>query len=243
MYSKPPPWVYLLRYAKPSPQEFLAHHGILGQKWGVRNGPPYPLGVSNHSASEKKAGWGKSLDKDSKSVDNKKRTNVDDFKRLSQKESIREAVKKVNPSGSNTNCRACAIAAILRMQGMDVEALGTVQGGYVFEAVNDCFKGGDTIAMHSPNKKRVTNYILKHYGEGSSGVLGATFVFGQGIRGGHAISWAVKDGVVSFFDGQNNYPDCSWLLDIIYGKAEAEIARLDNLEINADGIKNYIKNC
>lgn len=22
---------------------FLEHHGIKGQKWGVRNGPPYPL--------------------------------------------------------------------------------------------------------------------------------------------------------------------------------------------------------
>ncbi len=41
----------------------LQHHGILGQKWGKRNGPPYPLGASQHSASEKKAGWRKSLDK------------------------------------------------------------------------------------------------------------------------------------------------------------------------------------
>ena len=41
----------------------LYHHGIKGQKWGVRNGPPYPLGAGDHSAAEKKAGWRKSLDK------------------------------------------------------------------------------------------------------------------------------------------------------------------------------------
>lgn len=33
----------------------LAHHGILGQKWGVRNGPPYPLGGGDYTQSEKNA--------------------------------------------------------------------------------------------------------------------------------------------------------------------------------------------
>lgn len=40
---------------------YLAHHGIMGQKWGKRNGPPYPLSPGAHSSSEKKAGWRSSL--------------------------------------------------------------------------------------------------------------------------------------------------------------------------------------
>jgi hypothetical protein len=40
---------------------YLAHHGIMGQKWGKRNGPPYPLAPADHSAAEKKANWRQSL--------------------------------------------------------------------------------------------------------------------------------------------------------------------------------------
>lgn len=35
---------------------FLAHHGIMGQKWGKKNGPPYPLDSSQKSVAEKKRG-------------------------------------------------------------------------------------------------------------------------------------------------------------------------------------------
>ena len=35
----------------------LKHHGILGQKWGERNGPPYPLDASQASPGEKSKGF------------------------------------------------------------------------------------------------------------------------------------------------------------------------------------------
>lgn len=78
---------------------YLAHHGILGQKWGQKNGPPYPLGASDHSDSEKKAGWRKSIQgkiqnirrkskkfqKDQDSY-NKSKTLVERFKNLNKLE-------------------------------------------------------------------------------------------------------------------------------------------------------------
>lgn len=33
----------------------LSHHGILGQKWGERNGPPYPLKGGDYTPTQKKA--------------------------------------------------------------------------------------------------------------------------------------------------------------------------------------------
>lgn len=57
----------------------LFHHGILGMKWGKRNGPPYPLSAGKHSTSEKKAGWEKSLDKKTAEPHNESTSSSDGF--------------------------------------------------------------------------------------------------------------------------------------------------------------------
>ena len=35
--------------------DYLEHHGILGQRWGQLNGPPYPLTNSGHSSAQEAA--------------------------------------------------------------------------------------------------------------------------------------------------------------------------------------------
>lgn len=46
----------------------IYHHGILRQRWGVRNGPPYPLDQDQKSQAEKRAGWRKSLSDEQKAT-------------------------------------------------------------------------------------------------------------------------------------------------------------------------------
>lgn len=78
----------------------IQHHGILGQRKGVRNGPPYPLNPGRHSASEERAGWRKSLGggrlfrkkkKKSKSVNEQPKKELTKEEYESQKQ---EALKK-----------------------------------------------------------------------------------------------------------------------------------------------------
>lgn len=70
-------------------QKELYHHGILGMKWGISNGPPYPLDSKDHSASEKKAGWRKSLSGNSSEAKKKKE------QAKARKAEIRKAKKNV----------------------------------------------------------------------------------------------------------------------------------------------------
>lgn len=74
---------------------YLMHHGILGQKWGKKNGPPYPLGASDHSASEKKAGWRESL-KEKRQEKNRKSKNFERDTKEFNSAKLREGKNIIN---------------------------------------------------------------------------------------------------------------------------------------------------
>ena len=44
-------------------ENVLEHHGIRGQKWGKRNGPPYPIAFGSHSKREVDSKWYYSLNR------------------------------------------------------------------------------------------------------------------------------------------------------------------------------------
>lgn len=71
----------------------LVHHGIKGQKWGKRNGPPYPLNASDHSTAEKKAGT-KGWSKEAKQESKKKTTSTSSGNLQRLKDNVKKTEKE-----------------------------------------------------------------------------------------------------------------------------------------------------
>lgn len=75
----------------------LFHHGIEGQKWGVKNGPPYPLDASDHSAAEKKHMGYFARKKAAKEEEKQKKQAEEDARKAAKKQEeddLAEAKKK-----------------------------------------------------------------------------------------------------------------------------------------------------
>lgn len=65
-----------MEYFATNQNSYFEHHGILGQKWGKKNGPPYPLDYSKLSAEERAKDKQRAIDEgDVESVAYKKNKN------------------------------------------------------------------------------------------------------------------------------------------------------------------------
>lgn len=111
----------------------LYHHGILGQKWGVSNGPPYPLSPESHSKSEKNAGYQKSIDKSAKREDIPKGSS---------------SVSKSSKKGlSDSQKRMLKIGAAVAVTGIAV--YGLYKSGAIDQVKNSVFSKGKEAATSS----------------------------------------------------------------------------------------------
>ena len=250
-------------------RDYLAHHGILGQRKGVRNGPPYPLGASDHSAAEKKAGWRKSLSLSGRSDREKssqkrwiKLSKNSDFSKAlkikKKKSSISEDLKAVNPSGSQHNCMLCTAAFEMRRRGYDVVAKPSHKG-FSPDTMLKMFPGAD---KHKSGYNVTTQKELKQWQllaakgknvEVEQAVLKELSGQGVGARGdiqvrltptsGHSMAYEVTKTGVVFHDSQNaktfSVKESQALLRASLG---ANFERLDNVEFDEKMIKVAVEN-
>ena len=239
----------------------LFHHGIKNQKWGVRNGPPYPLDRSK--SAKIKAGNNDQTPKEGISViaanllaftatygvtlaivgggmaiDNAIQAGKE--KKLYKEENnpnklTRKNLKKVNPNfgkpGYTENCSKCSIVTELVSRGITDYEVGK-GNGLPRGFHTKAFKGAKEDKLEYTNKTTMSKQFAK-YPNGASGSFGFTYSSGMS---GHSIHWTkLKDGTIRFEDGQNGK---SYNLDDFiktYQPGEmysSSLIRLDNCKPN-----------
>ena len=93
----------------------LCHHGILGQRWGKRNGPPYPLsGSKKHSRKKSSDDSEKSESKSDKKKENTNPRKMTD-QELTDRIKRLELEKKYSKLMSDVSGRARGKAFVMRV--------------------------------------------------------------------------------------------------------------------------------
>lgn len=194
------------------------------------------------------------------------------LKRLVKPETISETLKHTNPHqnepGYKENCTRCAIAAFLRRIGFDVTA-GKMIGGEgddLMSVATECFKIPDinknTLGYESPARASYKNFyrskedaakmLIERFGNNAEGVVGVKWRDDSdqainGKAGGHAFNWRIKDGVVTFFDGQgkDGRRDDNFIAKAFFSRIDPnghlKIARLDQAAPVIENILKYVE--
>lgn len=225
-------------------KNYLSHHGIQGQHWGVKNGPPYPLKAEVSQRIQKK---GKADVEYRKKRDELKKGNkrvktegfseeemlsnepISDFKELSRMAHQANGGRFGQEEYSN-NCSKCSSTLELIKRGYDVTAGGSAMGNLA--SASDYWWDGAT--TYNEKSDRVQNRI-NTFGRNGSGTVGIRYKTG----GGHAFNFFNTGGYGNtvFVNSQTGDVIGSWndVLDFfptIDMSANVRVTRLDEATPN-----------
>ena len=164
----------------------LYHHGIKGQKWGAKNGPPYPL--------------------NSKQLNSYNRTHAEGCNPSNYKNNCKDVAFIIADNIANDSYHKAGPKSL----SGNIYDYATKRAGFSLGRMERDYREVKVNSSDAALDVLKTN-ILKRYGEGAVGVVGFKYD-DKYLRNGstetnHAINWVVQDGEVIFFDGQNNTAD------------------------------------
>ena len=201
----------------------LRHHGIEGQKWGVRNGPPYPLGS--------------------------KKSNLDINRTEKIADDISQYVDKYrgNSPAGNQNCQLCTWAMECQFRGMNVMPRPIYSPRDPALELNGCDIVKDPTKIHINSKRDVVS-IVQESGDGSRYYMHVNW---KGGAGGHEFIITNFGGKPYLVDAQagivkdvSDKSVQSYFNDVNY--QNSFISRMDNKDLNSDILryndKKYVVN-
>lgn len=223
---------YLKHYGYVSNEPYLSHHGIQGQRWGVKNGPPYPLSIKKHNKVVKRALKNKTHgtayvnfnDPTYKAVPShytdslKIRSSTDAYtignmnplvnpNIFSSNNTIDTYLQRCNPyynkvAGARNNCAKCAATMSLMKMGYNHIQSGLSDTPLKLACEDEWFS--DAKIEVSDNYTDIFKEI-ENTAPGSFGTLSLGRTDSAGNRvSGHSMSWTkLRDGSYRIEDGQS----------------------------------------
>lgn len=248
----------------------LEHHGILGQKWGERNGPPYPLDEGREHKQRKitkKTNQNNILFSELESnslfdakgllnkIGNLNYKDVTVFKQKKKKtrnniQSISQDASIINPSKGKNNCVACSIAYDLRRRGLDIIANKNKKDTTFdfFGRFNLWYKDPSiNVISSTSSSKKTYKYLSKELikqGSGARGIVTAHFFDANRVTS-HMISYQVLGRNLYFIDAQKGIvmqDPYKALFSQVVNNRPILYSRLDDIEINWKYMKEIVSN-